>query len=184
MTTVRSDSASTVSCHVAFMLMSSINLAWLFLDATKLGKHIRIMGLIPVAETGPDQIGIRGPRRAFQHEVLAVEKIRRVFLILGHIRSKARKGVKFALGPLPAVADQFAHAPEIRALGIKTYRYRRPVSKPDVSVRGPREIISAGRTVLCRIGVSGTLKLGLGWKPRAAPISKRPGFGQADVNRP
>src|SRR4030095_4725756 len=145
---VRSDSARTVSCHVAFMRMSSIDPVWLFLDATKLGKHIRIMGLIPVTETGSYQIGIGRPRPAFQHEVLAVKKISGVFLIVSHIRSKTGKGAKFALGPLPAVADQLAHAPEIRALGIETHRYRRPVAKADVSIRKPREIISAGRSVL------------------------------------
>src|SRR5215467_9161635 len=94
MTMVLSDSASTVFSQVAFIANPPSWLVPLIRHATKLRKHIWIMGLVPVAEAGSQQLFCRRPRGAFEHEMFSIKKIFRVVGISLYVGSESRKRSK------------------------------------------------------------------------------------------
>src|SRR6266852_3188953 len=90
--------------------------------APELGEDVRIMGLEPVAEAPPQELGGRRPGAALEDEVLAVEEVRRVAPVAGDPRLESGESRERRVGPFPSVAHEIVHAPRARALGKRAHR--------------------------------------------------------------
>ena len=65
--------------------------------------------------------------------MLAVEEIRRVFLVCRDVRRKSRKGLERSFCPLPAIADEVLDAPGIGIVPVRIYGGRRPLRKVEIA---------------------------------------------------
>src|SRR5690349_17517932 len=95
----------------------------------------------PVSERRPQKLARRGWRRAFHHEVLAVEEICGVLGIRRH-GAEAWKGRKLSAGPLPAVADEILDAPRARSFRMTPRGLGIPAREIEDAVLGGRRLLA------------------------------------------
>src|SRR5262249_14883668 len=90
------------------------------------------------------------------------------------------------VGPFPAVAHQFVHAPRTRAIGMRADGVRGPSREIEVAVSSRRALVAPGKGALvaARVAVGGAVKFGLGGKARSTPARIRSSFGEGYVDRP
>src|SRR5580658_6183832 len=79
------------------------------IHTAKLGVHVRVMRLEPIAEGAAQHAGGRMWGAALHHEVTAIKKIRRISRIEGK-GNEARKGLEDRGRPFPAVAEEIVDA--------------------------------------------------------------------------
>src|SRR5207247_1689492 len=103
-------------------------------DAPEFREDIRIPSLVPVPEAWPDEAHRRRPRGALQHVVLAVEEVCRIPRVPRNVRFESRERPEEALGPFPAVADQFMHPPGADAICMRADGVRGPAHEIEVAV--------------------------------------------------
>ena len=134
-------------------------------------------GTEPVPEAAPDEPGRSRRRRTLHHEVIAVEKVHRVFRV-GRHRLEAREPVEDSRGPFPAVADQVVDPPGAGTRRMRSDRHRIPLMEVEVAMHG------IGRRLSPRVRSFGSLrgpvgravKLRLGRQPEAPPAGIRRRF--------
>src|ERR671914_71287 len=132
------------------------------------------MGLVPVAKTRTHKLPRSCPGCAFENKMLAVEEIRRVFLIARDVRRKTRKRLELSFGPFPAIADEVLDAPRVGVVRVGIYGGGRPPCKIQ---------ISRGR-LRSRRAVRGAVEFRFARKSSAAPARIGPSFRQTNIDRP
>src|SRR5262249_274293 len=124
-------------------------------------------------------------RRAFHHEMFAIEEVGRVLGIRGH-RTEARERRERRAGPLPAVAHEIVDSPSRLSRRMAAGRFGIPTLEIKDAARGTRSCLTPRKRTLhrARRAVGRALKFSLSRKTNAAPTRVREGFGVADVDRP